>query len=276
MWAVVLCVLGIFGHASADCYPGDVNFTAIIQRIYQDVTSDRIVLAGVNQPRSVLNRQQLCQILTDHHNSGRNPGQLQTNSGFLGSAIVSGIACTDALTYTEGYSNITGWQQWQGHHSGHRYSLNRVFSEEETWHTPSYQSGTSNVLQSIRFGSQFRISNCVTEYDGTTCSFGWNQSGQGVRAIHFRFKIRGVHDMKHFAKLCITPPTPSVYCAPITYLLNLYNSEDDLPCQIRKCKEYVIGYCLFQPHWLLFVPAQCVNFIGTISDLPNIVEISMH
>ena len=153
MSIILLLVLGVFGCARADCYPGDTNFTGIVQQIYNAVTSDRIVLAGTDQPIGVIDRQQLCEILIDHHNFGTNPGQPQTNGDFLGSATVSLSACVDALTYTQGYNTTVGWEQWAGNHTGHRYSVNGAFFDEALWSAPSYVSGMDFVFQQVRFDS---------------------------------------------------------------------------------------------------------------------------
>ena len=128
MLIIVLCVLGAaIGTVQADCYPGDTVYTSIVQEIYHGVTSDNIRLDSSNQPSGSINRQQLCNILTDHHNNGRNPNQQLTNKDFLGFVSVSPAACTNALTYTQGYNSILGWQQWASYHSGNWYAKSQTF-----------------------------------------------------------------------------------------------------------------------------------------------------
>ena len=184
MWITLLCVLGAVGYAQADCYPGDTTYTAIVQEIYHDVTSDNIKLdGGPDQPSGIINRQQLCDILTNHHNYGMNTGQSQTNGQYLGyaSAHISSSACTTALTFTQGYNSISGWQQWAGYHSGNWYGNSQQFSDGAEWFNPSYKSGVTYVFQKVRFDSQDRIDNCHTkDKTGATCRYGWNQSGFGV------------------------------------------------------------------------------------------------
>ena len=184
MWITLLCVLGVVGYAQADCYPGDTTFNAIVQEIYHGVTSDNIKLdGGPDQPSGTINRQQLCDILTNHHNYGKNSaaGQWRTNRQYLGYVSVSPSDCTDALTYTKGYNSISGLQQWAGDHSGHWYTKTQRFTDDAEWSDAKYKPGYVYVLQPVRFDSQYRIDHCVTEdYTGATCRNGWNQSGVGV------------------------------------------------------------------------------------------------
>ncbi len=168
------------------CYPGDTIYTGIVQDIYHSVTADNIVLSGPNQPRGAITRQQLCSILTNHHNNGIiSPEQSLTNKEFLDEVIVGQSSCANALIYTQGYDSISGWQQWAGYHSGNWYSSNNgVSSDHALWSSPSYKPGKVYVLQPVRFDSQYRIDNCVTvDSTGATCRNGWYQSGQGVKKI---------------------------------------------------------------------------------------------
>ena len=183
LWIVSFFVSYLAAYALADCYPGDDANTAIILDLYHGVTSDNIVLTGTSQPSGMLDREQLCSILTNHHNNGINPGQSQTNKDFLRSAFVAQHDCVQALTYTEGYESLSGWQQWAGYHSGHWYTVTdgRV-SDSARWSSPSYE-GNIYAVQPVRFDSQLRKASCVTFYNGTTCRHGWNQSGQRVMLI---------------------------------------------------------------------------------------------
>ena len=167
-----------------DCYPGDSAYTEIVQQIYRGVTSDSILLTGPDQPKS---RYQLCSTLTNHHNSGKNPGQMETNSEFLGQVTVTQTACAHALIYTQGYNDISGWQQWAGYHSGNWYSSENSRSDTALWSNPSYKPGNVYVLQPVRFDSQYRIENCITrDSTGSTCRHGWFQSGQNVNSLYHR------------------------------------------------------------------------------------------
>ena len=188
MWITLLCILGALGYAQADCYPGDTAFTAIVQEVYHGVTSDSINFEAFSsdQPSGSITRQHLCSILTNHHNNGRNPGQLQTNRDYLRYVTVSESKCIQALTYPQGYDNINGWIQWRGSHSGYWYSKMGQFTDNAVWFYPYYKQGAKHlyVVQPVRFDSQYRIDHCKhRDSTGATCRDGWNQSGQGVRTF---------------------------------------------------------------------------------------------
>lgn len=179
-WIVLISLLGVVGYVQADCYPGDTTYTAIVQQIYHGVTSDRIQLSFHGS--GLMTRRQLCSILTNRHNNGKNPGQSQTNRDYLGLATISVSQCQNALTYTQGYNSIAGWQQWAGYHSGNWYpNTGTPDSDGAMWFNPYIKPGTTYVVQPVRFDSQYRRDNCrVPDSTGATCRHGWNQSGQGV------------------------------------------------------------------------------------------------
>ena len=86
MFICLLALLGIkFQYARADCYPGDIRYTELVQNMYHGVTSDSIALEAHLPP--TLTRGDLCTILVDRHNSHTNPGQTNTNAVFLGTSI---------------------------------------------------------------------------------------------------------------------------------------------------------------------------------------------
>ena len=180
----LICVLGVLGHANADCYPGDTAFTNIVQEIYKGVTSDNIILTYHGS--GSMSRNTLCSTLVNHHNYGKNPGQSQTNRQFLGYQYISQSSCVNALTYTSGYYTSAGWQSWAGYHSGKWYAKTQIFSDGARWNVPyvKYDSPYVYYVQSVRFDSQWRKDNCHhRDSTGATCRYGWNQSGQGVRDI---------------------------------------------------------------------------------------------
>ncbi len=184
LWVTLLLfLLGTFVYVQADCYPGDSNYTTIVQEIYHDVTSDDIVFNSRKEGSTVdsLTRRQLCSNLANLHNHGSNPGQSQPNSDFLGHVTVSQPVCTNALTYTQGYETIAEWQRWAGYHSGKWYTESQVLNDDSEWFSPSFESEGMYSLQPLRFDSQDRINRCVTEDSiGSTCRYGWNKSGKGV------------------------------------------------------------------------------------------------
>ncbi len=179
----LLFLLGTAGYVHADCYPGDTAYTAIIQNVYHGVTSDNIVLSGTDQLPGTINRKQLCDRLTSHHNNGINTGMAKTNQDFLGNGYISSSQCQNALTYTQGYNSITGWQRWDGYHSGKWYNtVNGGDNDGAQWNAPYSTSDANHVyaVQSVRFDSAYHINNCHTKYSGVTCRYGWIQSGTGV------------------------------------------------------------------------------------------------
>ena len=175
--SALLLIFGILAYASADCYPGDVAYNKIIQEVYSGVTSDNIILSYHGS--SPMNRRDLCSILVNNHNYGKNPGQGQTNRNYLG-VLITRSACVNALTYTTGYDSLAGWQKWDGYHKGKWYSKTTTFNDAAQWNAPITKTRIY-ALQSVRFDSQWRKSNCKhRDMTGATCRYGWTQSGQGV------------------------------------------------------------------------------------------------
>jgi len=178
----VFTLLGTYSQlADADCYPGDTQFTAIVQEVYKKVTSDRI--SGLRGYGSYeLTRTQLCSLLVQNHNSGliQSRGQTRTNNNFLGQAI-SLSSCVNALVYTKGYDTDEGWRRWAGTLSGTWWSNYGLFSDGAEWYQPYWKNGQTYAVQKVEFLSQWRKENCkFVDQTGATCRFGWNQSGRGV------------------------------------------------------------------------------------------------
>ena len=178
----LMCILSVCGYALADCYPGDTIYTSIVQEIYKGVTHDNIIVTFHDHGNTPLTRNTLCNILVYRHNNRKNPGQSQTNKDYLGQSI--GLySCVNALTYTNGYSSLAGWQDWAGYHSGNWYATHKIFSDGAMWNQPyyKYDPGQTYAVQPVRFDSQERIKDCHrVDMTGATCRYGWNQSGIGV------------------------------------------------------------------------------------------------
>ena len=182
---ILLVVLKLCGLIYADCYPGDSQYTAIVQEIYKNVTSDRI--NGLRGYSNSLTRSQLCNLLVNNHNNRRlsASGQRYTNQQFLGQ-LVSVSSCVNALTYTNGYDTNNGWMKWAGYHSGTWWSSynSQSFSDGARWDQPysKYDPGQTYAVQKVTFDSQWRKDHCThVDQTGSTCRYGWNQSGEGVR-----------------------------------------------------------------------------------------------
>ena len=175
-WITVLYLLGLLAcHARADCYPGHQQYNIILQSLFQSVTQDNmIVLSGPNQPVGsfgYLDRNDLCSILTDHHNSGSNSGQLHTNKDFLGGIPIGLTDCVTALSFPTGYTSATGLDQWTGYHTGQLFTSMGAEPNIEERLNPVIE--ISYTAQEIRFISR---TGCVTQYTFGTCLNGWNQS----------------------------------------------------------------------------------------------------
>ena len=172
---VLLVVLKLCGLTNADCYPGDTQYTAIVQEIYRKVTSDRI--SGLRGYPNPLTRLQLCNLLVNNHNNGYLPasGQRYTNSYFL-TQSVSVSSCVNALTYTKGYDTSSGWMKWAGRHYGKWWSRhgNRAFNDGAKWFQPylKHDGGQTYAVQKVKWG--------VNHCPHPACRHGWRQSGNGV------------------------------------------------------------------------------------------------
>ena len=185
--SAVLILLGVYTQTiNADCYPGDAQFTAIVQEVYKKVTSDRI--SGLRGYGSLeLTRTQLCSLLVRNHNSGliqsQTSSQTRTNYNFLGESISLG-ACVNALVYTNGYDTDEGWRRWAGTLSGTWWSNDEAISDGAKWYQPYWKDGQTYAVQKVEFYSQWRKDNCkFVDQTDATCLFGWNQSGRGVSTI---------------------------------------------------------------------------------------------
>ena len=180
---VLLVVLKMCGLTYADCYPGDSQYTTIVQGLYNKVTSDRI--SGLRGFPNSLTRSQLCNLLVHNHNNGslRASGQRQTNQGFLGQSV-SVSSCVNALTNTQGYATRSGWNKWAGRHYGKWWSRhgNRVFNDGARWDWPylKYASGQTYAVQKVEFLSRSRNYCTHVDITGATCRYGWRQSGNTV------------------------------------------------------------------------------------------------
>jgi len=193
---VVFTLLGVCSQlADADCYPGDIQFTAIVQEIYKKVTSDRI--SGLRR-YGTLTRSQLCWMLVRNYNYGKNPGQTHTNNAFLAQKV-SHHSCYNALVYTNGYDTSAGWKKWAGTLSGTWWSTDQSFSDGAKWHQPYVKyDNRPYAVQKVEFYSQWRKRYCTfVDQTGATCRYGWNQSGKGVSGVEGYCPLNLVHTDRH-------------------------------------------------------------------------------
>ena len=177
---VVLTLLGMQELVDADCYPGDKQYTDITEEIYKNVIGDTINgLRGYGP----LTRFQLCSLLVTNHNSGKlhGTGQINTNHDFLGQPI-SLSSCVNALVNLKGYQTDEGWKKWAGSHVGTWWFTSKSLSDNARWDQPQLKDNSRTYfVQKIEFFSQWRKDNSKhVNQAGTTCKFGWHQSGSGV------------------------------------------------------------------------------------------------
>ena len=97
-------------------------------------------------------------------------------------------SCVNALTYTNGYDAKSGWMKWAGYHSGTWWSSynSQSFNDGARWDQPylKYDLGQTYAVQKVTFDSQWRKDHCThVDQTGSTCRYGWNQSGVGVRQL---------------------------------------------------------------------------------------------
>ena len=118
----------------SDTYPGDRDYTRIIDDMRGRVAADRISMQYW-QGGAALSRSQVCQLLADRHNNGRNAGQGQTSAAFLGLSVTSGD-CLNALSLTRGYPPAAGLTAWAGHYQGTWYAERQQFTDNALWHPP--------------------------------------------------------------------------------------------------------------------------------------------
>jgi len=175
---VVFTLLGVQKLVGADCYPGDQWYNNIVTEIYTNVISDTINgLRGYG----TLTRFQLCSLLVTNHNSGKihGTGQIDTNNDFIGQ-LISLSSCIDAFVNPKGYKSDEGWKKWAGNHVGIWWSTSKPLGDNASWNQPQENIQKYSV-QKIEFFSEWRKNNCKhVNQTGTTCQFGWNQSGSGV------------------------------------------------------------------------------------------------
>ena len=168
--AVFACCL----PASADVYPGDVEFDRICREIILKTSQDSIQFwqlkkvckgwfSGCSyelQIREIVTQAAVCKVLTLQHNTN--------NAKYLGGVTVSVSQCVSALKMPALYG-ANSWNMWAGRHCGVWTSSNsQTFVDNALWNAA--QSGNGYVRQNVRFETR------------TCCNEGWNASGGKVIA----------------------------------------------------------------------------------------------
>lgn len=146
--AIVMPIgIGISLLASADQYPGDKAYNAILQMIRNGIDSNQITFKNSDGSTTVMSRSQLCKKLSDRHN-GQTPGgnaDNQTNGDFLGKEMTEEM-CANALdpSSQDGYDGPDGWQMWAGDHDGTWYNDDgTTWPDSADWQDPTKVTGTS-------------------------------------------------------------------------------------------------------------------------------------
>ena len=111
---ITIFTLGLTQPLLADQYPGDDEFTEIVQRVYTQISTDQIEM---NYRRSIQSRNDLCSELVTRHNSFRAPEVNQTNASYIG-VYLTQLDCLNALWFSDGYDSSAGWNAWAGTLSG--------------------------------------------------------------------------------------------------------------------------------------------------------------
>lgn len=167
----------------ADVYPGDTAYSKIVQDVYHSVSSDRI---RMDWKTNIRTRPQLCQELVKRHNNTAPVGG-KTNASFLGVEITVND-CLNALYYSKGYKNASGWQAWAGQHQGTWFNQDgQSFHDAATWES-SVRKRTQpqdNDLDSSRRPRVYDFQKVVfhDEKRPESAKYGWNQSHPEVAYV---------------------------------------------------------------------------------------------
>ncbi len=165
----IIFALFTFSSVKADQYPGDVEFSNIVQRVYHEVSADNISMSFRSD---IVTRGQLCSVLVNRHNSQISPGATRSNASFIG-VTLSHSDCLNALWYSSGYSGPSGWLAWAGVLRGTWFNdNNQQFNDSANWLSPVKEPG----FDSRNYDLQTVI------FTGRTgqARYGWNVSHPSV------------------------------------------------------------------------------------------------
>ncbi len=161
---------------TADEYPGDAAYTALIQALRQQVHSDAMDFPWAG--RQGVSREALCRGFVDRHHTAKNPEMTQPNTAWVGYDERTPLedACLSALTETTGYPGPEGWAAWQGTHQGTWYASDAQFQDTAQWgmpeRIPSKVDGDFGQEGDLRTYTLQRV-----HWPGRTVGRdGWNQS----------------------------------------------------------------------------------------------------
>jgi len=197
-----------------DEYPGDDRFTEILQEMLRKIMQDNIDFTGhwlgdgsgyastplagdaaklgkaitgrdaQNQPHP-LSRQDVCKLLVERFNTGKNPGMTQTNAQFSGCGQLTEADCSAALTNPQGFTAPHNWDKWKGSHRGTWYDIPlpnapatpRRFDDEARWHDErEVEANDATDTDSTGQRRRYRFQDVEWPNRCKEASRGWNQS----------------------------------------------------------------------------------------------------
>jgi hypothetical protein len=165
-----------------DKYPGDEDFTEILQHIYHGplgmagVSHDKISLefkANSLSNNGLWTRSEIVAELLQRYAGVSAAGA--TCKAFLGNANITQADCVNALTYPKGYQSAAGWQAWAGLHDGCWYQDGEPgLPDDARWRAP-YKEPANSLYdhQPVDFLKQ----------GGGIARHGWNQSHPAVAYV---------------------------------------------------------------------------------------------
>lgn len=171
----------------SDIYPGDADYTAIVQEIYKGadgrggVTGDAIAFPKRGDGRTWTRPEVVDQLLARLHET-RTLGSRRTSChAFLGSPAITRDGILHSLYFHTGHPTARGWNDWRGLHDGAWHvDDGRTIPDAAVWHDARDEgrhapSGSPYHLQPVSFleapGSR------EVERDG------WNQSHPDVQYL---------------------------------------------------------------------------------------------
>jgi len=164
----------------ADVYP--VNYSAIVQEVYHEVSSDQIDMTFES---TITTRPELCNKLIHQHNNATPGAATTTNAQYIGFTIDVNT-CTNALYYSTGYSNISELNAWAGTLQGTWYDeTGNTFTDPAVWAAPIFLL-TSDPQNDVNNNGQPRVyyfQDVLFSARSGFSRYGWNQAHADVAYV---------------------------------------------------------------------------------------------
>ena len=169
---LTIFTLGLTQPLLADQYPGDDEFTEIVQRVYTQISTDQIDMEFRD---SIQSRNDLCSNLVTRHNSHRAPGASRSNASYIG-VYLTQLDCLNALWFSDGYDSSAGWNAWAGNLVGTWFNDdNRQFTDPANWARSVNERGGD--------GRTYQLQNVLFSSRSGNARFGWNMSHRDVAYV---------------------------------------------------------------------------------------------